>query len=185
MEKLLLRIAFFGGLIAACAATGRSQANPPEGELFGGAASVWSHGPTTYQTGGAEASFTGNINRFAGVDMDFGEFSLKPQNPPAYANHYLLLFGPHFTYRANPYLNPFAHVLLGLTRGVQAADFTETGRTAFVAGFGGGLDVKVVRFLWVRLIQVDYLHESFPNDGQNNLRLSVGLVLRFGSVGRR
>jgi len=54
---------------------------------------------------------------------------------------------------------------------------------------GGGVDAKVWRSVWVRPIQVDYLREPFPsapgsvygNYLENNLQLSAGFVVRFGS----
>jgi hypothetical protein len=53
-------------------------------------------------------------------------------------------------------------------------------QTAFTAAFGGGVDVKATRFLWIRVIQADYLREHFSGDTQNNLRLSSGVVFPFG-----
>jgi len=44
-------------------------------------------------------------------------------------------------------------------------------QTAFTAAFGGGVDVKATRFLWIRVIQADYLREYFSGDTQNNVPL--------------
>ncbi|HUI41334.1 MAG TPA: outer membrane beta-barrel protein [Terriglobia bacterium] len=64
--------------------------------------------------------------------------------------------------------------LAKLTQGSQR-------ETTFTTAFGGGLDVKAARFVWIRIIQADYLRQPFTNDTQNNLRLSFGVVFRFGS----
>jgi hypothetical protein len=166
----------------------------PEGELFVGPSKMWVHASgIKFHAGGGEGSITGNFTRFVGLEAAFSVHDDIPQDPPDYSNHYTLLFGPHFAYRRNPSVNPFVHVLVGGTRGTQNilppyppgvipnTSSALTGRTAFTAAFGGGLDVNAWRFLWIRAIQADYLRLSFPNF-QNNLRLSFGLVFRFGSL---
>jgi len=48
---------------------------------------------------------------------------------------------------------------------------------------GGGLDVELTKRFAVRAFQADYYLTHFANgvnDHQNNLRISVGLVLRLG-----
>jgi opacity protein-like surface antigen len=50
--------------------------------------------------------------------------------------------------------------------------------TSFATAIGGGLDYKIIRPLAWRF-QGDYIHTSFFSNGQNNLRLSTGIVLRF------
>ena len=51
---------------------------------------------------------------------------------------------------------------------------------------GGGLDVKVHHHIAIRLIQAEYLMTRFENlttgstASQNDMRLSAGLVFRFG-----
>ncbi len=42
--------------------------------------------------------------------------------------------------------------------------------------------MKAARFLWIRVIQADYLRQSFRDDLQNNGKLSFGVVFRFGSL---
>jgi hypothetical protein len=49
---------------------------------------------------------------------------------------------------------------------------------------GGGLDVKVLRFFWIRPIEADYVHAFFSEAAENNLELSFGFAFRFGSAGR-
>ena len=119
---------------------------------------------------------TSNIAKLADADI------ACCQKPGSGNGHqYTILFGPHFAYRGNARVHPFAHVLVGLAHGRQAAPyFHTTWRPGFAAGFGGGLDVKATRFLWVRAIQADYLRESFRDDVQKNGRLSFGIVFRFG-----
>jgi hypothetical protein len=135
---------------------------------------------TPYHNDAWEAAITGNFNRFAGIEMEVH----CCQKPGELNGHqYTFLFGPHFAFRGNSHVNPFAHVLLGLTSGRQVTPYQHsTWRPAFTTAVGGGLDVKAWRFLWIRAIQVDYLRESFKDDLQNNGKLSFGVVFRFGGV---
>lgn len=55
---------------------------------------------------------------------------------------------------------------------------------AFAANIGGGLDLRANRRFSVRLVEANYLLTTFDNgtnNHQNNLRLSAGIVVRFGS----
>jgi hypothetical protein len=82
-------------------------------------------------------------------------------------------------------MNPFAHALLGLTHGRQYTPYAHTTwRPGFATGLGGGVDVKAMRFLWIRVIQADYLRQSFRDDLQSTRSLSFGIVFRFGSLAR-
>jgi len=64
------------------------------------------------------------------------------------------------------------------------------GDDAFAMTAGGGLDIRASRHFAIRLIQAEYLMTRFPavvatedNVTQNNLRLSTGIVIRFGAMG--
>ncbi len=72
---------------------------------------------------------------------------------------------------------PFAEALFGgahasESRAVSASD------TSFATAIGGGLDYKLIKGVAWRF-QGDALHTHLFGTGQNNLRLSTGLVLRF------
>jgi hypothetical protein len=162
------------------------------GEVFGGYSYLRSSAGSGYNTNGWEGSLTGNFNRFFGLEVDLSDHYNQP-NLSAYSNGLSFLFGPHFAYRRSPTVQPFTHVLFGGTRGSQQSFPPGTAacpspgcsspelqrQTAFTEGFGGGLDLKANRFLWIRLVQVDYVHESFSADLQNGVRLSFGVVVRF------
>jgi len=48
---------------------------------------------------------------------------------------------------------------------------------------GGGIDLRVSRYLTVRPLQGEYFMTKFPdgaNDRQNNFRFGAGIVLRLG-----
>ena len=164
------------------------------GEVFGGYSYLRSSAGSGYNTNGWEGSLTGNFNRVFGLEVDLSDHYNTPPGFASHSNGLSFLFGPHFAYRSIPKLAPFVHFLAGGTRGTQQPFPQASGAcpapgcpvlgpphdTAFTAGFGGGVDVKASRFLWIRVVQADYLREYFSNDTQNNLRLSFGVVLRFG-----
>jgi hypothetical protein len=98
---------------------------------------------------------------------------------------YLFLFGPQFTLRKSKRFQPFGHVLFGAVRSnlrssVSGGPTVEN--TAFAMAAGGGLDVRVLDKLSVRLFQADYVLTRFNDDNQSSLRASTGLVLRFGKA---
>ncbi len=97
---------------------------------------------------------------------------------------YLFLFGPQFTLRKYERFQPFGHVLFGAARVDLDNDLLglDLDDTAFALAAGGGVDVKVINRVWVRLFQADYVLTRFADDNQHNFRASSGLVLRLGSV---
>ena len=196
MRRSVLVVTLLTGLVGLNSGIGWAQASAPEIEIHSGLTKLW--GRTNgykFDDGGGEVSVTGYFNRSVGLEGEFAEFSYSPPNAPAYGSHFSLLFGPHFAYHGSQWVNPYAHVLLGFTRG-DANDLSSlsesgvTDRSAFTIGIGGGVDVKVWRMLWLRPIQADYLRESFPGvlwpapfsrALEHNRRLSAGFVLRVGS----
>ena len=196
MRRSVLVVTLLTGLAGLNTGVGWAQASAPEAEIHGGLTKLWGHtNGYKFDDGGAEVSVTGYFSRSVGLEGEFAEFSYSPPNAPAYGSYFSLLFGPHFAYHGNRWVNPYAHVLLGFTRGdATGPSFSESGvidRSGFTIGIGGGVDVKIWRILWFRPIQADYLRESFPGDPyglppfsralENNLRLSAVFVLRVGS----
>src|SRR5262249_3994944 len=134
---------------------------------------------------GWNASVNQNLIKWLGVKADFsghyGGSSIFVVTG-ADLSQYFFLFGPQFTLRKFGRFQPFAHVLLGVTRinfdsNVSGLSFDDT---AFALAAGGGLDIKVHDRLAVRLFQADYVLTRFNDDNQSNFRASTGLVLRLG-----
>jgi hypothetical protein len=172
-----------------------AQASAPKLEICGGVTKLWGHtNGSKFDDGGGEVSGTFYFNRLVGLEGEFVEFNYSPPDAPAYGSDFSLLFGPHIAYHRNRWVSPFAHALVGFTSGdANGPNYTTIDRSAFTFGVGGGVDLKVWRLLWLRPIQADYLREPFPGGPdvgfppalENNLRLSAGFVVRFGSFGRR
>ena len=89
-------------------------------------------------------------------------------------NEYNVLFGPRVSASAGK-VRPFAEAMMGLG---HANVRNVTSDTSFATALGGGLDYRLARpFAW--RFQGDYVHTRFFGGGQNNLRLSTGIVVRF------
>ena len=102
------------------------------------------------------------------------------------------LFGPRLSFRKHDRITPFAQVLFG---GVHANQVTLAGCTvnctllpaqdSFAMTAGGGLDIRVHHHFAIRIIQAEYLMTRFAGyttgqRSQNDMRLSSGIVFRFG-----
>jgi opacity protein-like surface antigen len=154
---------------------------------------------------GGSTSIAFNFNRYFGLVGDFGGFndtklllqgaggSSTSVNSSGTA--YTYLFGPRLSYRTHERFTPFAQALFG---GIHASEVTAssgcsgTGCTllpsenSFAFTAGGGLDLKVHRHIAIRIVQAEYLMTRFENlttgskASQNDIRLSAGLVFRFG-----
>ena len=96
--------------------------------------------------------------------------------------------GVRYQRNTNARLSPFVQVLAG---GAHANGSMAPGTSgipgssnAFAMAVGGGIDLRLLQHVALRLIQADYYYTRFPNgvnDRQNNLRIGVGVVVRFGS----
>ena len=113
-------------------------------------------------------ALTGKFNKYVGVTADLG----GGYGTLAGVNTHLhtFLFGPQVSASAMN-VTVFGRVLAGVTH--AESDNTLT------TGFGGGIDYKVLPHVGVRVAQLDYVHTSFGCGGQNNVRYSAGVVLRF------
>jgi hypothetical protein len=98
----------------------------------------------------------------------------------------LFLAGPQITFRKNERFQPFAHVLVGAVRLKVESDRVNVdgADTGFAMAFGGGVDVKTPlgKKVTVRLLQADYVRTKLEVATLGNLRVSAGIVLRFGTV---
>ena len=96
---------------------------------------------------------------------------------------YSFLVGPRFVYRTNR-VNLFAHTLVGGARLNASAGGVDDSSTSFAAAIGGGADLRLTPRVSWRMCQADYLLTRFADRSQNNLKLSTGIVIRFGHSAR-
>ena len=98
------------------------------------------------------------------------------------------LAGPRYTWAASRHFAPFAQVLVGAAHASGALAPGSSGLpgsgNAFAMIAGGGLDIGFTRLIALRAIEADYYLTRFDNgvnDHQNNLRISAGVIIRFGA----
>jgi hypothetical protein len=86
---------------------------------------------------------------------------------------YTYLIGPRVSIPVGKF-TPFAHFLVG------AAHVNDRGDpdTTFATAIGGGLDYRLIKGLAWRL-QLDNVHTDFFHIGENHLRFSTGIDIRF------
>jgi opacity protein-like surface antigen/outer membrane protein OmpA-like peptidoglycan-associated protein len=156
---------------------------------------------------GGSTSLALNLNRYVGLVADVGGYDAnrlqltgtgtnQPLVVDASGTVYSYLFGPRISFRNSTRVTPFAQALFG---GVHASDVTAsncagsgctplTAQSAFAMTAGGGLDIGLSRHFSIRAVQAEYMMTRFSdiNTGagasQNDLRLSSGLVFRFGDI---
>lgn len=91
--------------------------------------------------------------------------------------------GPQFLYPKGKLLF-FGHALFGEARSkVQVGKEEED--SEFAVAVGGGMDLNVTSHFALRVFQVDYLHTTFFQTSQNNMRFSTGLVYRWGAIRKK
>lgn len=152
----------------------------------------------TSNINGGSGSLAYNVNNWFGMVADFGGSGISTFHASGVGDldvsSTLLtyLFGPRISYRKNKTFTPFAQVLVG---GAHITDVSTHGVTiakaenGFAMTAGGGLDWNVNKRFAVRLAQVEYLLTRFTDPfsltgasgTQNNVRVSAGVVIRFGS----
>ena len=142
------------------------------------------------QGGSGWASY--NFNRSFGI---VGEVAAQHASniAPFSADLTLTSFLAGVRYKSKPAgaFVPFVQFLLG---GAHASGDLAPGErgipgsaNAFALTTGGGVDIRLTEHFALRVIQADYYYTRFTNgvnDHQNNLRLSQGLIFRFGSRSR-
>ncbi len=154
---------------------------------------------------GGSTSVAFNFNRYLGIVGDFGGFRDSELrlggtggNASTVADSsgsvYTYLFGPRVSFLKHERFSPFAQALFGGVRAseVTLSDCTGAGCTLlptenkFAMTAGGGLDIRVHRHFAIRVVQAEYLMTRFENFDsgkqatQNDMRLSSGVVFRFG-----
>jgi len=93
------------------------------------------------------------------------------------ASRHSFLFGPRVSTSIGKY-TPFAQVLLGLSNQTNTGGGVSTSDLAFANEVGGGLDYKLLQSVAAR-VQVDWIHTHLFGVGQNDFRMSTGIVFRF------
>lgn len=136
----------------------------------------------TLNLNGWEASGAVKVLGPLGLAADFGGTDGSFQGAGTHLNTYL--FGPQL--RLPGPISIFGHALIGdahesIHSGFAGSGLFTSGPTqnSFATALGGGLDMRLLPLISVRLVQVDYLFTHFNSQTQNQPRISAGLVVHF------
>jgi opacity protein-like surface antigen len=148
---------------------------------------------------GWSASATVNVNRWFGIIADFGGYygsatannTFKPANcvnctgvaVGTVRNINTFVAGPQFSFLQDQ-LTFFVHPLFGAAHVREEMEFFSNSlptisTTSFSVMLGGGLDYALSRHFAVRG-QVDYFSTRLLDNRFSNIRVSPGIVFRFG-----
>jgi hypothetical protein len=165
VRKLLLLFAILSMLPLAAHAQGFN--------LYGGYSYLHlDSSPNAANLNGWDVALTDNFVPAVGVTADLSG-AYGSINGVSGSDFHTFMFGPQLRFPAP--VSPFVRALVG---GVHVGGGGVSG-TSFAAGFGGGIDIHVNKLFAFRPIQVDYIHSHFNSYGQDNLRVSIGLVIHF------
>jgi opacity protein-like surface antigen len=194
----------------------------PKAELFMGYEYIYfspalAGNPTVGMHGGG-GSIGFNMNRMFGLKAEFtgagfGNTRVCSSNGinclTRSANMFTYMFGPQLTFRGNPRVQPFTHVLVGGAFSNTYANLKQIGtittipavgegaKHAFTLAAGAGVDLKVHSRFAIRLGQLDYLMTRFSGreinlqgsgsvgalqiSNQSSFRYLVGINIYLGS----
>src|SRR5260221_3582745 len=196
-------------ILLLCTAAIMAAQETPKFELFGGysfahvntGANLGRHS----NLNGWNSSLAYNFNKWVGIVLDgsgtyrSGQLSpattivfvcpgIVPTCPPPFnfgpvnqsEQVHTASIGPRFSYRSDSRFTPFGHILFG--GGYASAttgDHSTSGSGSRILTLGGGFDVRLNSLLSLRT-QADYLQTRFFHLPHVRLRVSTGVVFRFG-----
>lgn len=189
MKNLLATILLF--VAVASAQTARAQDPAARLELYGGYtytrfninSDVSGQPPAqTFNGNGGGGELTYNLTNWLGALGETGGYWATSTTMASKAGAAIpYLFGPRASFRRHT-VTPFAQVLAGGV--VTSSGIAEFGwQNHFAMAAGGGIDVRVSKYLSIRPAEAEYFMTKIPdglNNRQNNFRFSTGLTLLVG-----
>ncbi|HMZ78937.1 MAG TPA: hypothetical protein PLL06_04505 [Acidobacteriota bacterium] len=172
MMNKFIRILFFS-VVWVVIGTGLGMAQEvPKAEVFAGYSFTRLNGTAPGEgvnANGASVSVAATVHKAVSLVADFGGYAGEGTTMYSYT------FGPRFAYHSDAKITPFAHFLFG---GAKLSNPGNSSGFAFIGG--GGLDYKMTDRVSVRVIQGELFHTNLLDSRQSHLRLSTGIVFRFG-----
>ena len=89
--------------------------------------------------------------------------------------------GVHETYLRDNTVSPFVRAIFGLERSAVGASGVSVSDSAFVLSPGAGVDIRMTPQTAVRVTGDYRSTHGYEGGGTNDLTLTVGLVVGFGS----
>ena len=189
IARLLPVLAGIACALASPVLAQQSQASTPQFEVSAAYSFVRANPGNSnggFNLNGGSGSLAYNFSdRFSAV-ADVGGYRFSGLPSGVDSTMYTYLFGPRYSFRRDSRLTPFAQVLLGAGHVSASSGNLNAGENAFAMAAGGGIDFRFRSSLAIRPIQVEYLMTRFTSvsgvsETQNDVRISAGVVIRFGS----
>jgi opacity protein-like surface antigen len=193
MGRFAMKLAL---VILLTAANAAAQTEFARFEIAGGYSLLHTHkvapSKSSFNLHGGSASLAVNVTDWLGLVGDFGYYRSNSSPPTDFGlNIASYMFGPRLSYRGFEHFSLFAQELVGVghaggtlyTEGFASGAAAPGPVNALAMTLGGGLDYNLTRNLALRAFQGEWLYTTFPNGAanrQNSLRLTFGLVFRFG-----
>jgi opacity protein-like surface antigen len=169
----------------------------------------------SFNANGGVGTLAWNITNHIGFETEFGGYYHGSTKYHFSTTGFSYLFGPRVSYGRTKRFDPYAHFLLGgMNASSSIASFSvliptphtvivpPSGRFGasqnnFAMAAGGGVDLKLTKYILVRLAQIDYLYTRFAtpailgngqgigpsiSSSKNNFRYSVGFVFNFNDA---
>lgn len=152
----------------------------PHVALFGGYTYVhakYDSGPGGFSLNGWDGSLEVKPIPLVGLVADVSRQYASPGGVSQ--NQTSLLFGPQVSVPHIKRVIPFAHVMAGVVHGTNRQALAFIRDNTFATAVGGGVDIKLAGPIWLRALQVDWLHADLSPDHHTQVRLATGLVARF------
>ncbi|HET6930496.1 MAG TPA: outer membrane beta-barrel protein [Candidatus Acidoferrum sp.] len=145
-------------------------------------------GSSGFDLNGGTASLAYRFGDRIALVGDFGVYHFNNSGPGITSTMYTYLFGPRLVLRhsgGESRFAPFTQVLVGGGRLNASTVGISAGENSFALAAGGGLDINSGGHFAFRIIEAEYLMTRFAHpDGssatQNNVRISAGIIFRFG-----
>ncbi len=144
----------------------------PKVEVFGGFSYLNADLGTRENFFGWQGSVSGNVKENIGIVVDAGGQYKSVLGIGI--SYYEMLLGPRFMVRGGK-VTAFVHALLG-NRYIFVPGNIDS---AFVLGFGGGMDVSASDSIGIRLFQFDYMPNNSRSMWRHDVRFGSGIVYKW------
>lgn len=177
--------------VLALGSPARAQWTPyatPEFEASGAFSYTRAYGTNSgaFNLVGGSAEFSYHFRHWLAVTADGGAYNFRGFPSGISSNLYTYAGGPRITWRNRRRFTPFVQALVGGGRLTASSGGVKAGENSVVLITGGGIDLPISERFTIRAGQAEYLLTKFAlTNGaaatQHNLRLSFGVVFRFGN----
>ncbi len=166
-------LSLFTGILLLLSSSALGQDDDyPKVEVFGGFSYLNADLGTRENFFGFQGSVSGNVKENIGIVIDVGGQYKSVLGIGI--SYYELSLGPRFMVRGER-VTAFVHALLGNRYIFVPGDID----SAFVLGFGGGMDVSASDSIGIRVFQFDYMPNNSRSMWRHDVRFGSGIVYKW------